>query len=111
MAMNTAGTLTGCGGRQDLILVQVAKVLMETEIGIINGEVLYSSLFLIDITYFIGFFNVFQCVFILMNSAQALEVVEIDALMLTVDPNHFLKLKRETLETMYLPLTQFQFWP
>ena len=44
MAMNTAGTLTGCGGRRDLILVRVAKVLMETEIGIINGEVLYSSL-------------------------------------------------------------------
>ena len=37
--MNTAGTLTGCGGRQDLILVRFAKVLMETEIGIINGEV------------------------------------------------------------------------
>ena len=110
MDMNTAGILdTGFGGKQDLIMViQVAKVLMETEIGIIVGEVLYYSLCPIVIPYFIRFFNVFQCVFILMNSAQALEV---HVLMLTVDPNHFLKLKRETLETMYFHLTQFQFWP
>ena len=47
MDMNTAGILdTGFGGKQDLIMViQVAKVLMETEIGIINGEVMYSSFF------------------------------------------------------------------
>ena len=56
MAMNTAGTLTGCGGRQDLILVQVAKVLMETEIGIINGEVMYDSLFAIDTPYSVRYF-------------------------------------------------------
>ena len=42
MDMNTAGILTGVGGKQDLIMViQVARVLMETEIGIINGEVMY----------------------------------------------------------------------
>ena len=51
--MNTAGTLTGCGGRQDLILVRFAKVLMETEIGIINGEVMYLSLCPIDIRTYI----------------------------------------------------------
>ena len=45
MDMNTAGTqmVTVFGGRQDLVMVvRVAKVLMETEIGIINGEVMYS---------------------------------------------------------------------
>ena len=62
MAMNTAGTLTGCGGRQDLILVQVAKVLMETEIGIINGEVLYSSLW--------GWRKLFYFYFILFYSEK-----------------------------------------
>ena len=42
MGMNTAGALIGCGGKQDLIMaVQVAKVWMVTEIGIINGEVMY----------------------------------------------------------------------
>ena len=60
MAMNTAGTLTGCGGRQDLILVQVVKVLMETEIGIIIGEVLYSSLLHTDLPYFSMFFNLYS---------------------------------------------------
>ena len=39
MDMNTAEMVTGCGGKQDLILViRFAKVLMETEIGIINGD-------------------------------------------------------------------------
>ena len=52
MDMNTAGALIGCGGKQDLIMViQVAKVLMETEIGIINGEVMYDLLFTIDTLY------------------------------------------------------------
>ena len=56
MAMNTAETLTECGGRQDLILVQVAKVLMETEIGIINGEVMHDLLFTIDTPYSVRYF-------------------------------------------------------
>ena len=53
MDMNIAGILdTGFGGKQDLIMViQVAKVLMETEIGIINGEVMYDLLFTIDTLY------------------------------------------------------------
>ena len=52
MDMNTAGALIGCGGKQDLIMViQVAKVLMEREIGIINGEVMYDLLFTIDTLY------------------------------------------------------------
>ena len=52
MDMNTARALIGCGGKQDLIMViQVAKVLMETEIGIINGEVMYDLLFTIDTLY------------------------------------------------------------
>ena len=54
MDMNTAGILTGVGGKQDLIMViQVARVLMETEIGIINGEVMYLSLCPIDIRTYI----------------------------------------------------------
>ena len=58
MDMNTPGILdTGFGGKQDLILViQVAKVLMETEIGVINGEVMYDSLFAIDTPYFVRIF-------------------------------------------------------
>ena len=52
MGMNTAGALIGCGGKQDLIMaVQVAKVWMVTEIGIINGEVMYDLLFTIDTLY------------------------------------------------------------
>ena len=54
MDMNTAGTqmVTVFGGRQDLVMVvRVAKVLMETEIGIINGEVMYDLLFTIDTLY------------------------------------------------------------
>ena len=52
MDMNTAGALIGCGGKQDLIMViQVAKVLMETEIGIINGEVMNDLLFTVDTLY------------------------------------------------------------
>ena len=53
MDMNTAGILdTGFGGKQDLIMViQVAKVLMETEIGIINGEVMNDLLFTVDTLY------------------------------------------------------------
>ena len=61
MDMNTAGALIGCGGKQDLIMViQVAKVLMETEIGIINGEVMYSSLFPIDMPYFVRIFVIYR---------------------------------------------------
>jgi hypothetical protein len=62
MDMNTAGILdTGFGGNQDLIMViQVAKVLMETEIGVMNGEVMYSSLFPIDIPYFVRIFVIYR---------------------------------------------------
>ena len=62
MDMNTAGILdTGFGGKQDLIMViQVAKVLMETEIGVINGEVMYSSLFPIDMPYFVRIFVIYR---------------------------------------------------
>ena len=61
MDMNTAGALIGCGGKQDLIMViQVAKVLMETEIGVINGEVMYSSLFPIDMPYFVRIFVIYR---------------------------------------------------
>ena len=57
MDMNTAGALIGCGGKQDLIMViQVAKVLMETEIGIINGEVMYDLLFTIDTPYSLRYY-------------------------------------------------------
>ena len=57
MDMNTAGALIGCGGKQDLIMViQVAKVLMETEIGVINGEVMYDLLFTIDTPYSVRYF-------------------------------------------------------
>ena len=100
--MNTAGILdTGFGGKQDLIMViQVAKVLMETEIGVINGEVMYSSLFPIDAMFCKDFCN-----------SQEVEVVEINVLILTVAPNHFLRLKCETLEIMYSILIQFQFCP
>ena len=102
MDMNTAGILdTGFGGKQDLIMViQVAKVLMETEIGVINGEVMYSSLFPIDAMFCKDFCN-----------SQEVEVVEINVLILTVAPNHFLRLKCETLEIMYSILIQFQFCP
>ena len=102
MDMNTAGILdTGFGGKQDLIMViQVAKVLMETEIGVINGEVMYSSLFPIDAMFCKNFCN-----------SQEVEVVEINVLILTVATNRFLRLKRETLEIMYSILIQFQFWP
>ena len=101
MDMNTAGALIGCGGKQDLIMViQVAKVLMETEIGVINGEVMYSSLFPIDAMFCKNFCN-----------SQEVEVVEINVLILTVAPNHFLRLKCETLEIMYSILILFQFWP
>ena len=55
--MDTAGALIGCGGKQDLITaVQVAKVLMETEIGIINGEVMHDLLFTIDTPYSVRYF-------------------------------------------------------
>ena len=102
MDMNTAGILdTGFGGKQDLIMViQVAKVLMETEIGVINGEVMYSSLFPIDAMFCKDYCN-----------SQEVEVVEINVLILTVAPNHFLRLKCETLEIMYSILIQFQFCP
>ena len=39
MDMNTAETLIGCGEKLGLIMVQVAKVLMEIEIGDFIGEV------------------------------------------------------------------------
>ena len=102
MDMNSAEILdTGFGGKQDLILViQVAKVLMETEIGVINGEVMYSSLFPIDAMFCKDYCN-----------SQEVEVVEINVLILTVAPNHFLRLKCETLEIMYSILIQFQFCP
>ena len=61
MDMNTAGALIGYGGKQDLIMViQVAKVLMETEIGVTNGEVMYSSLFPIDMPYFVRIFVIYR---------------------------------------------------
>ena len=102
MDMNTAGILdTGFGGKQDLIMViQVAKVLMETGMGVRNGEVMYSSLFPIDAIFCKDVCN-----------SQEVEVVEINVLILTVAPNHFLRLKCETLEIMYSILIQFQFCP
>ena len=39
MDMNTAETLIGCGEKLGLIMVQVAKELMEIEIGDFIGEV------------------------------------------------------------------------
>ena len=39
MDMNTAETLIGCGEKLGLIMVQVAKALMEIEIGDFIGEV------------------------------------------------------------------------
>ena len=39
MDMNTAETRIGCGEKLGLIMVQVAKVLMEIEIGDFIGEV------------------------------------------------------------------------
>ena len=62
MDMNSAEILdTGFGGKQDLILViQVAKVLMETEIGAIYGEVMYFSLFSSDMPYFLRIFGIYR---------------------------------------------------
>jgi hypothetical protein len=81
------------------MVVRVAKVLMETEIGIINGEVMYS------VSHWYALFCKDFC------NSQEVEVVEINVLILTVAPNRFLRLKRETLEIMYSILIQFQFWP
>ena len=44
-------------------------------------------------------------------NSQEVEVVEINVLILTVAPNHFLRSKCETLEIMYSILIQFQFRP